>query len=358
MEVHKMKKLLCILMALMLLAGAACAEGTTRVLTDALGREVEVPETVNRIVCTGVGALRYVCYLGAEDRVVGVEEHETEAVIQRLYTYVNNDQFSKLPVIGMKDEPDPEAILNIEPDVIVMSAYLDGADALQEKTGIPVFVVPGSDTTLDDKAYETFRMLGELLGMQSEAEEISSYLKSVAEDLENRTANIPDSEKPGAYVCGVSFKGSHGFEGTEAHYGPFELIHARNLADETSETNTAFSIDPEQVLAWDPEVIFVDFNGLDLINEDYAKNPDFYNALTAVQNGRVYSQISFRHCASNLETALADAYYTGCVMYPDAFADIDPAEKADEIFTKLLGRPVYGELEEAGYAFRSIQIGQ
>ena len=45
-------------------------------------------------------------------------------------------------------------------------------------------------------------------------------------------------------------------------------------------------------------------------------------------------------------------------MYPDAFADIDPAEKADEIFTKLLGRPVYGELEEAGYAFRSIQIGQ
>lgn len=353
-----MKKLICVLIAIALLAGVGYAKAPTRILTDALGREVEVPQTVDRIVCAGVGALRYVCYLGAADRVVGVEQHEAEPVIQRLYTYVNNDRFSQLPLIGMKDEPDPEAILNIDPQVIVISAYLDGADALQEKTGIPVFVVPGSDTTLDDKAYETLRMLGELLGMESEAEEISSYLKGIADDLESRTASIPDADKPTAYVCGVSFKGSHGFEGTEAHYGPFELIHARNLADETSETNTAFSIDPEQVLSWDPEVIFVDFNGLDLINEDYAKNPDFYNALTAVQNDRVYSQISFRHCASNLETALADAYYAGSVMYPDAFADIDPAEKADEIFTKLLGKPVYGELEEAGYAFRSIQIGQ
>ena len=289
--------------------------------------------------------------------MVGVEEHETEALLQRLYTYVNHEQFSQLPIIGMKDEPDPEALIAIDPQVIVMSAYLDGADDLQAKTGIPVVVVPGNDSTLDDKAYETLRLLGELLGREDDAAEITDYLQGVAADLEARTADIPDEEKPSVYIGGVSFKGQHGFEGTEAHYGPFELIHARNLADEVSGQSSAFNIDPEQVLAWDPDVIFLDYNGMPLINEDYAKNPDFYDALTAVAEGRVYAQISFRHCASNLETALADAYYAASVLYPERFADVDPAEKADEIFEKLLGRRVYGELAEAGYAFEQINIG-
>lgn len=97
---------------------------------------------------------------------------------------------------------------------------------------------------------------------------------------------------------------------------------------------------------------------MSLIREDYASNAGYYEALTAVQEGRVYSQISFRSSASNLETALADAYYAGTILYPEQFADIDIAEKADEIFTTLLGRPLYGELVENGYAFREIQIGE
>ncbi len=182
-------------------------------------------------------------------------------------------------------------------------------------------------------------------------------MHSIEDDLAARTADIPEADKPSVYVCGVSFQGSHGFEGTEARYGPFELIGANNLADQTGQA-LAFDIDPEQVLAWYPDIIFIDFNGMDLISEDYAANPDFYNALTAVQEGRVYSQISFRSSASNLETALADAYYAGTVIYPEQFADIDIAEKADEIFTMLLGEPVYDDLVENGYAFRQIQLGE
>jgi iron complex transport system substrate-binding protein len=102
----------------------------------------------------------------------------------------------------------------------------------------------------------------------------------------------------------------------------------------------------------------VDFNGMSLINEDYAKNPDYYNSLTAVQERKVYSQISFRSSASNLETALADAYYAACILYPEAFADVDPVAKAGEIFEMLLGVNPYADLKEAGYEFRPIQIGQ
>ena len=112
------------------------------------------------------------------------------------------------------------------------------------------------------------------------------------------------------------------------------------------------------MLAWDPDVIFVDFNGLDLVNEDYASNPDYYEQLTAVQEGRVYSQISFRSSASNLDTALADTYYAASILYPEQFADVDPEEKAAEIFEMLLGENFYEDLKANGYEFRQITIGE
>jgi len=336
--------------------GASHAQGG-RVLTDGAGRQVTVPEKVESFVCVGVGALRYTCYVGAQDLVIGVEDYETKAGMDRLYNYVNFDKFKDLPVIGTNGVPYTEEIIHAAPDVIVMSAYAScDADDLQQKTGTPVVVIPGSDTTLDDNAFETIRILGALYGLQTRAAELTDYLKSIQEDLNDRTASIPDGEKPSVYVAGVSFKGIHGFEGTEAGYGPFALIHANNLADTTGQ-NGAFDIDVEKILAWDPDIIFLDFNGMDLINEDYAKNPDYYNALTAVQRGKVYSQISFRSYASNLDTALADAYYAACMIYPEQFADIDPIAKAGEIFEMLLGTNPYADLEEAGYAFHPIEIG-
>ena len=378
-----MKKIVTMLLMLsMLLAMAACASAPeapptasqadettaantvseetapeTRIITDSMDRNVEVPYSVERIVCVGVGALRYTCYVGGADRVVGVEDYETKPGMSRLYNYVNFDLFQNLPVTGTNGEPFVEEIINVDPQVIVMSSYASqDPDELSQKTGIPVVVVPGSDTTLDEKAYVTIRILGELYQLEDRAEDLTAYLKSIQKDLDDRTASIAEDAKPTCYVGGVSFKGHHGFEGTEAYYGPFELIHAKNLANTTDQTG-AFNIDVEQVLSWDPEIIFLDFNGMNLINEDYGAHPDFYNALTAVQEGKVYSQISFRSSASNLETALADAYYAACVMYPQQFQDIDPVEKAGEIFTKLLGSNPYHDLEEAGYAFCQITIG-
>ena len=360
-----MKKLisLILIVCVVLAAFAGCASDSgpreaSRMITDSLGRQVEIPEEVESIVCVGVGALRYSCYVGAADLVVGVEDYEAKAGMTRLYQYVNFDKFKDLPVIGTNGEPYTEEIINLGPQVIVMSksASVD-ADDLQTKTGTPVVVVPGSDTTLDENAYETIRILGELYGREDRATELTDYLKGIQEDLDSRTKDIPDCEKPSVYVGGVSFKGHHGFEGTEAGYGPFVLIHANNLADTTGQSG-AFNIDLEQVLAWDPDILFVDFNGIALINEDYAKNPDYYNALSAVQEGKVYSQISFRSSASNLETALADAYYAACVMYPQQFADVDPLQKAGEIFEMLLGSNPYADLKEAGYEFRPITIGE
>lgn len=378
----KKRKALACLLALGMLAGAAgcgqsaqngdtAAEDTqsaetdaaetaagTRLITDSEGREVEIPEKVESIVCLNVGALRYTCYMQAQDLVIGVEDYEKEQSISRGYNYVNFELFQDLPVVGNNGEHYPEEIISADPDVIVMSAYDDSdADSLQEKTGIPVVVVPGSDSMMDEGAYETFRIMGELYGKEDRAQELIDYMDSIKEDLETRTADVAEEDKLTAYVAGVSYKGVHGFEGTEAGYGPFAAINAKNLADETGQTGP-FDIDLEQVLAWDPDVIFVDFNGLNLVNEDYASNPEYYEQLTAVQEGRVYSQISFRSSASNLDTALADTYYAASVLYPEQFADVDPEEKAAEIFEMLLGENFYEDLKANGYEFRQITIGE
>ena len=150
----------------------------TRIITDSMDRNVEIPYSVERIVCVGVGALRYTCYVGGADRVVGVEDYETKPGMSRLYNYVNFDLFQNLPVTGTNGEPFVEEIINVDPQVIVMSSYASqDPDELSQKTGIPVVVVPGSDTTLDEKAYVTIRILGELYQLESRAEELTAYLE-------------------------------------------------------------------------------------------------------------------------------------------------------------------------------------
>ena len=54
-------------------SSAPSQTGGARLITDGAGRQVEVPETAERAVCAGVGALRYTCYMGAAERVVGGE---------------------------------------------------------------------------------------------------------------------------------------------------------------------------------------------------------------------------------------------------------------------------------------------
>lgn len=73
----------------------------TRTIVDGNGREVEIPSTVESIVCVGVGALRYTCYVGGADLVVGVEDYETDesGSVFRLYNYVNFDKFRDRPLL-------------------------------------------------------------------------------------------------------------------------------------------------------------------------------------------------------------------------------------------------------------------
>lgn len=338
-------------------SSAAVEENGLRTITDATGRQVEIPQKVESIVCVNVGTLRFTTYMQATDLVIGVEQNEIEPRITKPFSYINNALFSTLPVMGDNGTTYDEEIVKLSPDVVMAAMDKEAAQALQEKLGIPVVTIPLIDNMFDEAAYQTLELMGEVYGRQERADELISYIKGLEEDLALRTGDIPEEEKPTVYAGGISFKGAHGFDGTEASYSPFVAVGANNLADQTGQKG-AFNIDLEQVLQWDPDIIFLDFNGMALINEDYAANPDYYNSLTAVKEGRLYSQISFRFNAMNAELALADAYYAGKVIFPQQFADVDPVAKADEIFEMMLGTKFYDTLKEQGYEFKEMKLGE
>ena len=79
------------------------------------------------------------------------------------------------------------------------------ADTLQEKTGIPVVSFPyGSLNNETQKAemYSSLRIMGKVVGKQERAEEVIAYIDATMKDLENRTADIPESERKTAISVG------------------------------------------------------------------------------------------------------------------------------------------------------------
>jgi iron complex transport system substrate-binding protein len=262
-----------------------------------------------------------------------------------------------LPLIGeFRGKDDPEKIIGIGPQVIFKTgstgtAYGTSAaeaDKLQEKTNIPVVAFPyGSLRNEMEKAemYGGLRVMGSVSGKPERAEEVITYIESTMADLERRTGNISESEQKTVYVGGVSSAGAHGIISTEPAYPPFLWVHAKNVATGMGAAHA--DIAKEALVDWDPDYIFIDVGTIQLDNEGAVgelKNDPALQGLTAVNGGRVYGVLPYNFYNTNYESVLADAYFVGKILYPDRFADIDPEEKADEIYTFFVGKPVFSAL--------------
>lgn len=180
-------------------------EGATVTFTDMAGREVEVPENVDEIVGLEAGALRLITYLNATNKVVGVEQFEKDDQIGRPYVLAH-PEFLNLPSIGPQHGGNAELITSQDPDLIFWTYTTAGdAEDLQKKAGIPVIALEYGDLGSNrDTFYEALGLMGDVLDKEGRASEIIQYTNSTIQNLENRTKNISDEEKPEAYVWGVS----------------------------------------------------------------------------------------------------------------------------------------------------------
>ena len=339
-------------------------EGATRIVKDTWGREVAIPEKVESIICLGSGAPRIAAYLGVMDMLVGAEDHDIQnATVLRDYNVVYQEQLRKLPAVGAgggsgANNGYAEQIIEVQPDVILAGFSQEAAEELQNQTGIPVVCVRYlSINFVDESFYDAMRVFAEVVGKQQRCEDVLSFIDACKKDLNDRTKDIPDSEKLTAYTGAVTFSGRHGFAGTYANFGPFLAVNALNVADEVKDTNY-FETDLEKVIAWDPDVIFLDPGNMDLVNDEYRTNPGYFEALRAVQEGKIYTMPSFNNCSTNITYAIMNAYYAGIVLYPEAFADVRMETVAAEILETMLGENFFEEMENGGLFYGKLTIGQ
>lgn len=337
------------------------AEKTAQVITDMMGRQVAIPAKIDSIICTGAGALRLIAYAQATDLVIGIEDTDKSRVIGRPYNYVYHDQFKDLPSIGKGGGRSytayEEQIIALQPDVIFCSYTSDALEQLAAKTGIPVISTAIQGNLFEENTVQSLKLIGEILGKEERCNQVSAYLDQYEADLNNRTKDIPETDKPTVYVGAISNQGGRGFAGTYGGLGPLNAIHVSGVADGVGKKE-GFEVDWEQIQVWDPDVIFLDPGNINLVNVEYAKKADYFNSLRAVKAGNVYSIISFNNYTTNIEMAIADAYYAGKVLFPEKFGDIDIEAKTEEIFKNFLGKGIYADMKEAGLSFGEITLGQ
>ena len=383
-----MKKMLAALLALTMLFAmvvSASAETTpeTRIVTDVWNREVEIPYEVKTIVCLGSMGPRFAAYLDVVDMMVGAEDSDIEKMSVRYdYSPVYHEQLKELPSVGAgggsgDNNGYAEAIIQAQPDVIIAGFNEDAADELQAQTGIPVVSVRyRTQGFIDEGFHRAMRVFAEVVGAQERCEEVLAYVDACKADLNDRTKDIPDSDKLRAYTGAVTFNGRHGFAFTYVNFPAFTAVNALNVADVLLEERTGeaaaeaaasgkayigndgFEVDLEQIIAWDPDIIFLDPGNMDLVNDEYANNPGFFDSLRAIQEGQVYTMPSTNAAGPNVTYLLINAYYAGLTLYPEQFSDVKLEDKAAEIMEMMLGENFFDQMVEGGLYYGTITIGE
>lgn len=348
---------------------SAAAEGGTRIIVDHLGREVEIAENVETIIPLG-NAPRVSTYVQCADKAVGFGGHRNPEDVTPVtaYEYANLDIWGDLPIVGtdFKGETDyfPEEIVALNPDVIITSYGQDLVEDIEAKTGLPVIAIDAGSTggpaaNLFASEYnEALRLTAEVCGTEDRAEDLVVFIDENLDDLKERTKDIPDSDKPTVLGAAASSRGFHGIDSVYVNYPVFDVLHAHNPAEGLTDQTGGVQVDKEQILAWDPEYIFLDSAGVAIVQQDYKDNPQFYEQLQAVRNGNVYQHPSSTSMFSNVEIPIANAYYIGSILYPEQFADVEFKTKANEIFKYFIGSDDhYGSLEEYGEGYIPITLG-
>lgn len=343
-------------------SAAASAGGDTIEVTDLAGRSVAIPAGADSFACIGPGCLRLYCYVAEKDQLAGVEDVEkTWGQAGRPYAMALGDVegLAAIGPGGPGSAPDAERLLASGADVVFSTYAMEPAEIqeLQDKLSIPVVALRyGEDSLFSQEVDRSLELLGQITGREERAQEVVNYFAQAKADLESRAAGVQDP--PTVYLGCQSYQGSHGIESTTGDYPLFNALNARNVVEEAG-IDGYVTLDKEKLLELDPDFLIIDAGGLSILQEDYTTNPDFYESLSAVKQGKVYLQLPFNYYGANLEIALADAYYIGTVLYPEAFADVDPAEKFDEICQALLGIDAYETIAETYFGgYQRLELGK
>lgn len=258
-------------------------ESSAFTFTDSLGREFTFEEPIETVAASGLLS-QLVIYSLAPDTLVGWSNEWSEGAEKYI-----PEKYSSLPLIGQlygsNTEMNPEQLMIADPDVVIdigdsKDGIAEDLDALEEQTGIPFIHIDADMATMP----ECYTILGELLGMEEEAQVYADFCDSIYTRTLDIMEEVGDNKVSVLYLTGdtgtnVIAKGSY-------HAEIIDLV-GDNLAvvDSPSSKGTGNETDMEQLMLWDPEVIF--FSPDSGVYDTVADDP-LWSGLQAIQSGRYY----------------------------------------------------------------------
>ena len=168
------------------------AAGGPVTLTDAAGREVELPAPAEDVVTLEWQQTEDVLTLGVTP--VGVADTEGYR------TWVSAEKLPEgVEDVGMRGEPNPDAIFNQSPDLVIVE---EGTDLKKlEKYDVPVLVTAGADAKDPiGQMKETFTLIAQALGKEDAAEEVLADFDHELEHTKEAVAEADPETTDFAYV--------------------------------------------------------------------------------------------------------------------------------------------------------------
>jgi len=224
-------------------------------------------------------------------------------------------------VVGSVKEPNAEAILALEPDLVLLNSDISGQmDIVEtlENAGITRWAFQ-VDTFEDyDKMMQQFtQATGRDDLYQTNVADVAGQIKE-AKTTAALSSTIPDVLLMRAFSTGIKAKTNDELAGAI-----LEDLNARNIADDHPSMLEDLSL--EEIIQADPDFIFVTTMGdeqkaLDYLDSLIESNPA-WQGLTAVKEGHyvVLPKDLFHYKPNN---RWGDSYeYLGKILYPSLFKD-------------------------------------
>lgn len=268
------KKFLSILAMVTMLAMSGCQTDKERIVNDREGNEVNIPTKIEKIISTAPSNTEVLVDLGLSDKLVAVDKYSSDI------EGVNKD-LTKLDF----SNPDAEAIIGLEPDVIIASGHNktgsteDPFKAVSD-AGIPVVYIPSSDSI--NGIYKDIEFIADVVGQEEKGKELVSEMETQIKEIKAIGDTIKD--KKSVYFEIAPAPGLFTFGKSTFLNEMIELIGAENVFKGEEGWVSPSS---EAVIDKNPDVI--------LTNVSYVENPteeikgrDGWEHIAAVKNNAVY----------------------------------------------------------------------
>ncbi|WP_445489093.1 ABC transporter substrate-binding protein [Niallia sp. 03133] len=186
----------------------------------------------------------------------------------------------KYTSVGTRQQPNLEAISALQPDLIIGDLNRHKDIYKELKKIAPTIILKSRNSTYQENV-DSFKMIAETLNKEDEGKE---RLAKHEEIINKFKKEVPSNDKR-TVMLGVFRADSLSAHGSNSFDGELlEKIGINNAIQDAKEPTV--NINLEQMVKWDPDVIFLVEADEALLNE-WKKNP-LWNQITAVKNNQIY----------------------------------------------------------------------